>query len=136
MNSPRIAYILLWFPEPTQTFILDEVNTLLDEATSSVYISNAYVVPVDFYQKFNDLRERGVEIHLSTNSLSSNDVWVVYSGWINYRGDLIDRSRSPASAAPWSAHRSSSTGAQPTEPCYWRCSIILNSAPVRSTRAG
>ena len=27
MNS-RVAYILLWFPEPTQTFILDEVNTL------------------------------------------------------------------------------------------------------------
>ena len=29
MNSPRVAYILLWFPEPTQTFILDEVNTLV-----------------------------------------------------------------------------------------------------------
>jgi colanic acid/amylovoran biosynthesis glycosyltransferase len=28
MKSPRIAYILLWFPEPTQTFILDEVNTM------------------------------------------------------------------------------------------------------------
>jgi colanic acid/amylovoran biosynthesis glycosyltransferase len=26
----RVAYILLWFPEPTQTFILDEVNTLVD----------------------------------------------------------------------------------------------------------
>ncbi len=29
MNLPRVAYILLWFPEPTQTFILDEVNTLV-----------------------------------------------------------------------------------------------------------
>jgi glycosyltransferase involved in cell wall biosynthesis len=29
MSSPRVAYILLWFPEPTQTFILDEVNTLV-----------------------------------------------------------------------------------------------------------
>lgn len=28
MPGPRVAYILLWFPEPTQTFILDEVNTL------------------------------------------------------------------------------------------------------------
>ena len=28
MQSPRVAYILLWFPEPTQTFILDEVNTM------------------------------------------------------------------------------------------------------------
>jgi glycosyltransferase involved in cell wall biosynthesis len=27
-SSPRVAYFLLWFPEPTQTFILDEVNTL------------------------------------------------------------------------------------------------------------
>jgi phosphatidylserine/phosphatidylglycerophosphate/cardiolipin synthase-like enzyme len=71
--------------------ILAEVNALLDGAVSSVYISNAYVVPVDFQQKLNDLRDRGVEIHLSTNSLSSNDVWLVYSGWINYRTDLIER---------------------------------------------
>jgi phosphatidylserine/phosphatidylglycerophosphate/cardiolipin synthase-like enzyme len=71
--------------------ILDEVHALLDGAVSSVYISNAYVVPLDFKQKLNDLRDRGVDIHLSTNSLSSNDVWVVYSGWINYRTDLIDR---------------------------------------------
>lgn len=28
--TSRVAYILLWFPEPTQTFILDEVNTLVD----------------------------------------------------------------------------------------------------------
>jgi len=27
--TARVAYILLWFPEPTQTFILDEVNTLV-----------------------------------------------------------------------------------------------------------
>lgn len=71
--------------------IFDEVNALLDNARSSVYISNAYVVPLDFYQKFNELRYRGVEVRLSTNSLSSNDVWPVYSGWINYRSDLIDR---------------------------------------------
>ncbi len=29
MAGPRVAYILLWFPEPTQTFILDEVNSLV-----------------------------------------------------------------------------------------------------------
>jgi len=29
MPSPRVAYILLWFPEPSQTFVLDEVNTLV-----------------------------------------------------------------------------------------------------------
>lgn len=28
MAGPRVAYILLWFPERSQTFILDEVNTL------------------------------------------------------------------------------------------------------------
>ncbi|MBW1992586.1 MAG: glycosyltransferase family 4 protein [Deltaproteobacteria bacterium] len=29
MAGTRIAYILLWFPEPSQTFVLDEVNTLV-----------------------------------------------------------------------------------------------------------
>jgi colanic acid/amylovoran biosynthesis glycosyltransferase len=28
MTGPRVAYVLLWFPEPSQTFVLDEVNTL------------------------------------------------------------------------------------------------------------
>jgi colanic acid/amylovoran biosynthesis glycosyltransferase len=29
MSGPRVAYLLLWFPEPSQTFVLDEVNTLV-----------------------------------------------------------------------------------------------------------
>jgi colanic acid/amylovoran biosynthesis glycosyltransferase len=29
MSGPRIAYLLLWFPEPSQTFVLEEVNTLV-----------------------------------------------------------------------------------------------------------
>ena len=29
MPGLRVAYILLWFPEPSQTFVLDEVNTLV-----------------------------------------------------------------------------------------------------------
>ena len=29
MPGPRVAYILLWFPEPSQTFVLEEVNTLV-----------------------------------------------------------------------------------------------------------
>ena len=28
-SGPRVAYILLWFPEPSQTFVLEEVNTLV-----------------------------------------------------------------------------------------------------------
>ena len=28
MAGVRVAYILLWFPEPSQTFVLNEVNTL------------------------------------------------------------------------------------------------------------
>ncbi len=28
MARPRVAYILLWFPKPSETFILDEANTL------------------------------------------------------------------------------------------------------------
>jgi glycosyltransferase involved in cell wall biosynthesis len=29
ISGPRVAYILLWFPEPSQTFVLEEVNTLV-----------------------------------------------------------------------------------------------------------
>jgi glycosyltransferase involved in cell wall biosynthesis len=29
MPNPPVAYILLWFPEPSQTFVLEEVNTLV-----------------------------------------------------------------------------------------------------------
>ncbi|MBM4284529.1 MAG: glycosyltransferase family 4 protein [Deltaproteobacteria bacterium] len=29
-DKRRVGYLLLWFPEPSQTFILDEVNTLAD----------------------------------------------------------------------------------------------------------
>ena len=28
MSEVRVAYVLLWFPEPSQTFVLNEVNTL------------------------------------------------------------------------------------------------------------
>jgi colanic acid/amylovoran biosynthesis glycosyltransferase len=28
-SGPRVAYLLLWFPEPSQTFVLEEVNTLV-----------------------------------------------------------------------------------------------------------
>ena len=41
MPGPRVAYLLLWFPEPSQTFVLDEVNTLvrlgLDVRVYSLY---------------------------------------------------------------------------------------------------
>jgi colanic acid/amylovoran biosynthesis glycosyltransferase len=40
-TGPRVAYCLLWFPEPSQTFVLDEVNTLcrlgLDLEVFSLY---------------------------------------------------------------------------------------------------
>ena len=29
MPGPRVAYLLLWFPEPSKTAGLDEVNTLV-----------------------------------------------------------------------------------------------------------
>jgi colanic acid/amylovoran biosynthesis glycosyltransferase len=29
MPGPRVAYVLLWFPEPSQTFVLGEINTLV-----------------------------------------------------------------------------------------------------------
>ncbi len=60
------------------------------EAKKSIYISSAYLVPGK--KGTNDLinaEKRGVNINILTNSLSSTDAKVVYSGWDRYRDDLV-----------------------------------------------
>ncbi len=70
--------------------IIDAVDGLLLEAKKSIYISSAYLVPGK--KGTNDLinaEKRGVNINILTNSLSSTDAKVVYSGWDRYRDDLV-----------------------------------------------
>lgn len=70
--------------------ILDALDGLWKETKKSIYISAAYFVPGK--SGTADLingAKNGININILTNSLSSTDATVVYSGWDRYRDDLI-----------------------------------------------
>jgi len=71
--------------------IYHELATLISGAREEVLIENAYFVPsprgVDASAA---LTQRGVKIRVLTNSLASNDVAAVHSGYKKYRQDLIE----------------------------------------------
>lgn len=70
--------------------ITKELKKIWDASTDSIYISSAYFVPGKKGLKiFKDAIEKGTEISLLTNSLSSTDALVVYSGWERYRDKLV-----------------------------------------------
>ena len=55
-----------------------------------VVISSPYFVPgADGVQTFADLRQRGVEVIILTNSLAANDEPVVHIGYARYRVGLV-----------------------------------------------
>lgn len=71
--------------------IIEAVTGLQAEAKKSIYISSAYFVPGKSGTKsLIDTKQRGVDINILTNSLSSTDAKIVYSGWDRYRDDLIE----------------------------------------------
>lgn len=70
--------------------IIDALDGLWKETKKSIYISAAYFVPGK--SGTHDLimgAKNGIDINILTNSLSSTDASVVYSGWDRYRDDLI-----------------------------------------------
>jgi cardiolipin synthase C len=59
-------------------------------ATREVVISSPYFVPgTSGVQAFEELRKRGVNVVVLTNSLASNDVPVTYLGYARYRPSLV-----------------------------------------------
>jgi putative cardiolipin synthase len=70
--------------------IFDALGALLTNAQKEVLIENAYFVPRDRgVELAAELRRRGVSIRVLTNSLASNDVPAVHSGYQKYRDDLL-----------------------------------------------
>lgn len=73
-----------------QYSVLDEVGEYMDRSSSELIVISPYFVPgragVNF---FAELVERGVQVRILTNSLASNDVPVVHSGYSKYRSALI-----------------------------------------------
>lgn len=71
--------------------IIDAINNLWPQVKQSIYISSAYLVPgKKGRQDLMDAAKRGVNINILTNSLSSTDAKIVYSGWHRYRDDLVE----------------------------------------------
>ena len=70
--------------------IIDALDGLWKETKKSIYISAAYFVPgKNGTANLIKGAKNGIDINILTNSLSSTDATVVYSGWDRYRDDLI-----------------------------------------------
>lgn len=70
--------------------IINAINGLLQETKKSIYISSAYFVPgKNGTENLINSAKKGIDINILTNSLSSTDAKVVYSGWNRYRDDLV-----------------------------------------------
>ncbi len=64
---------------------------LIKEAKEEIYIQSPYLVMSnDAYWLFKKLKERGVKINISTNSLASTDNLQAFSGYRNQRQALIE----------------------------------------------
>ncbi|MFI5318052.1 MAG: phospholipase D family protein [Myxococcota bacterium] len=77
--------------DPTSRRIFDELDALVAGAKSEVLIENAYFVPREHGVELSaTLHARGVTLRVLTNSLASNDVLAVHSGYEKYRDDLLE----------------------------------------------
>ncbi|PAF54558.1 phospholipase [Helicobacter sp. 13S00482-2] len=66
------------------------LKNIWDSSTDSIYISSAYFIPGKKGLKyFKDVIDRGTEISILTNSLSSTDALVIYGAWERYRDKLV-----------------------------------------------
>ncbi|MGW8192859.1 MAG: phospholipase D family protein [Desulforhopalus sp.] len=74
----------------TAYHLAEELGPYLDNTTKDLLIISPYFVPgksgIDF---FKQLRGRNVRVRILTNSLASNDVSLVHSGYAKYRRALL-----------------------------------------------
>jgi putative cardiolipin synthase len=77
--------------DKTSHRIFSALDALVSNAQQEVLIENAYFVPRDHGVELTAaLHARGVKVRVLTNSLASNDVVAVHSGYQKYRDDLIE----------------------------------------------
>ncbi|PAF49403.1 phospholipase [Helicobacter sp. 12S02232-10] len=66
------------------------LKKIWEKTLDSIYISSAYFVPGKKGMKYLQAAlDRGIDINILTNSLSSTDALVVYGAWERYRDDLV-----------------------------------------------
>ena len=78
--------------DKTSHRIFSALDALMSNARTEVLIENAYFVPRDHgVEVAAALHARGVKVRVLTNSLASNDVVAVHSGYRKYRDDLLEK---------------------------------------------
>ena len=81
---------LLHDTSETQYHLSKQLQPYLDGIEKELLIFSPYFVPgKSGVAYFEELRSKGVRVKILTNSLSSNDVAVVHSGYSNYRRALL-----------------------------------------------
>jgi putative cardiolipin synthase len=87
--------------------IAEELTQHTSGAEREVLVENAYFVPRDpMLELVESLTERGVRVRVLTNSMASNDVAAVVSGYQKYRRALIERGMEAYELRPDSTDKS------------------------------
>ncbi|PAF47742.1 phospholipase [Helicobacter sp. 12S02634-8] len=89
-NAKLIADLPQKIEEPIESPLTQALRKIWTHTRESIYISSAYFVPgKKGMQYLKNAIDRGIDISILTNSLSSTDALVVYSAWERYRDDLV-----------------------------------------------
>lgn len=76
---------------PHSFYLGADLKPVMESAREQLKISSAYFVPGDKgVELFNQLEAQGVEVKILTNSLSTTDVAIVHSGYMDYRKPLLE----------------------------------------------
>lgn len=68
-----------------------ELKSLIEDTTSELFFVSPYFVPGEAgVALFKHLRKKGVKVRILTNSLATQDVWLVHSGYAPYRKRLLE----------------------------------------------
>ena len=72
--------------------LIDIPKFIMDHVENEVWISSPYLIPRQgFFSRLHQLNEQGINIHVLTGSLESNNQTVAHSHYRKYRQPLIDK---------------------------------------------
>lgn len=75
---------------PASFYLGADLKPIMESARERLKISSAYFVPGDMgVALFDGLEKQGVTVKILTNSLSTTDVAIVHSGYMDYREALL-----------------------------------------------
>ncbi|NND90671.1 MAG: phospholipase D family protein [Granulosicoccus sp.] len=70
--------------------VATQLSTILEGARNDVLFTSPYLVPGEQGMHIiESLRKRGIQVTVLTNSFASNDVWLVNSGYRDYRERML-----------------------------------------------